>query len=101
MKCAFFRFLNRVFIKVSETRQRAQSVPARKISIPDTTEDSAPSSLKSRGSARCPTCSGKPIVSTVVNNFDRRKFYNSVIEYQNSYRTFIAYQKTTKFDKFI
>ncbi|XP_031640063.1 uncharacterized protein LOC116352020 [Contarinia nasturtii] len=54
------RFLNRVFIK-----QRAQSVPARKISIPDNTEDSMPPSVKSRGSARCPTCSGKPVISTV------------------------------------
>lgn len=59
-------FLNRVYIKTPEPKRRSQSVPPKRVSVNEKTEIQQLTSCKSRTSHRCPTCSGKPILSTVV-----------------------------------
>lgn len=85
-------FLNRVYIKTppppSKQRRRAQSVPppsSQKSIITNHTTSSElrerqqdPSHtppVKSRSCMRCPTCSGKPIATNVVNNKKKSFLY--------------------------
>lgn len=63
-------FLNRVYIKTPPLIKRAQSVPPpskKSIITNEITSIELQKSIKSRSCMRCPTCSGKPITTNVVN----------------------------------
>lgn len=62
-----FRFLNRVYIKTSQPKRRAQSVPARRVAEMSSSDGQLTGSAKSRGRLRCPTCSGRPIFPALVS----------------------------------
>lgn len=88
-------FLNRVYIKtlpppLPKQRRRAQSVPPpsslskKSIITSHTTsaelrktqqDPSHTPSVKSRSCMRCPTCSGKPIATNMVNDDNMKKFF--------------------------